>query len=203
MFDEKMARRNARRYRRKGLDRAARWMVDTLAGRGLEEAIVLEIGGGVGAIQLELLKAGAERTVNVELSAGYEHEAELLAREAGLAGRSERRLGDAVDDDSIPPADVVVMHRVVCCYPDSERLVGWAAEHARRALVFTHPPANLLTRWAVAAANAWHRLTGRGIPAYIHAPGAMIEVARTHGLEPVARRGRGIWRGAALVRAAE
>ena len=40
---------------------------------------VLEVGGGVGAIQLELLRAGAAGTTNVELSAAYEpYAAELL-----------------------------------------------------------------------------------------------------------------------------
>jgi 16S rRNA G966 N2-methylase RsmD len=65
----------ARRYRKRGLDRSARRMVEFLAQRGLEGASVLEVGGGVGEIEIELLKRGAARAVNLELSSAYDAEA--------------------------------------------------------------------------------------------------------------------------------
>src|SRR3954447_21466300 len=123
-FGERFARRVAGRYRAKGLDRTAQQIVDFLAERGIEGATVLEIGGGVGEIQIELLKRGARRAVNLELSPAYEREARALLDEAGLADRVERRLVDiAVAADEVEPADAVVLHRVVCCYPDYERLL--------------------------------------------------------------------------------
>jgi hypothetical protein len=104
---------------------------------------LLEIGGGVGKLQIELLKRGAARAVDLELSAAYEQEAKSLLREAGLEERAERRLHDiAMDPEGVEAADVVVLHRVVCCYPDYERLLGRAAQHARRLLVFSYPPRN-------------------------------------------------------------
>src|SRR4029079_3231179 len=92
--------------------------------RGLAGRTVMESGGGVGEIQIELLKHGAERTVNLELVAAYDGEARRLLAEEGLQDRAERRLHDiAVDPEGVEPADVVVLHRVVCCYPDYERLL--------------------------------------------------------------------------------
>src|ERR687887_2194076 len=91
IFGEKTARRDLRKYRRRGLDRAARRIADFLVGGGVAGDSVLEVGGGVGAIQLELLKAGAARTTNVELSPEYEpYAAELLGDDT----RAERRVGD-------------------------------------------------------------------------------------------------------------
>ena len=69
-------------------------MVDELVRRGIEGASVLEVGGGVGAVEIELLEAGAARAANVELSDGYEEEAARLLAEKGLAGRVRRTLGD-------------------------------------------------------------------------------------------------------------
>jgi magnesium-protoporphyrin O-methyltransferase len=92
------------------------------------------------------------------------------------------------------------MHRVVCCYPDYERLIGEAANHARRVLVFSFPPRNLVSRIINASANLWMRITRRDFRSYVHAPERMIEVARRQGLEPVARRKRRIWLAVALVR---
>src|SRR5215510_15690800 len=97
LFNEKFARRMAKRYRKRGLDKTARRMVEFLEARGIEGATVLEVGGGVGEIQLELLKRGAERTVNLELSPAYDEAAAELLREAGLEGRTERRLLDIAD----------------------------------------------------------------------------------------------------------
>ncbi|MCH7901051.1 MAG: SAM-dependent methyltransferase, partial [Acidobacteria bacterium] len=68
-------------------------MVDFLVSRGVEGADVLEVGGGVGAIQVELFKSGVAKSVNVELSAGYEDAARSLAKAEGVEDRVTRRLG--------------------------------------------------------------------------------------------------------------
>ena len=68
-------------------------MVEALTDRGVDGATVLEIGGGIGDIQIELLKHGAARTVNVELSSAYEADAAELVRAAGLADRAHRARG--------------------------------------------------------------------------------------------------------------
>jgi len=176
----------ATRYRRRGLDSTARHMVAVLAEHGIEGATVLEIGGGVGEIHVELLRRGAARAVNLELSPAYDAEAARLAREAGVQDRVERRLHDiAVDPEAIAPADVVVLHRVVCCYPDYERLLGAAAAHARSLLVFSHPRRNLISRLIVGAQNLGLRLMRREFRIFLHPTAAMLAVLREHGLEVV------------------
>jgi hypothetical protein len=182
-FDPRFARRMAARYRKRGLDRPARRMVEFLQSRGLEGASVLEVGGGVGEIQLELLKRGAERAVNLELSPAYDDEAARLVREAGLEGRVERRVHDiAVDPVAIEPVDIVVLHRVVCCYPDYERLLAAAGSHARRLLVFSHPPRNLVSRAVVGAQNLAFRVRRSEFRTFAHPPAAMLAVLERDGL---------------------
>ena len=44
---------------------------------------VLDVGGGIGAIELELLAAGAERATNVELSGEYEQSPRSCSLSAG------------------------------------------------------------------------------------------------------------------------
>ena len=155
VLDERFARRMGERYRKRGLDKTARHIVSFLEQRGIGGASVLEVGGGVGEIQLELLKRGAARAVNLELSPAYEEEASRLLREAGLEERAERRLHNiAAEPEAVEAADVVVLHRVVCCYPDYERLLGAAAQRARRMLVFSYPRRNAsLQRLAIGVAE--------------------------------------------------
>src|SRR5881392_4534964 len=94
VFSERSAQAEARRYRRRGLDATSRRIVDFLRTQGVEGSTVLEVGGGIGGIQIELLKAGAARAVSIELTPTYEEEATALLREMGLEERVERRIMD-------------------------------------------------------------------------------------------------------------
>jgi hypothetical protein len=193
-FNERVARRDARRYGRKGLDRNARRIVELVQRRGVEGRTVLEVGGGIGAIQLELLKAGAVRAVNVELSPAYDPYAVELLRVKGLEARADRRVLDFAERaEELEPADVVVLHRVVCCYPDYETLVGAAAEHARDQLLLTFPRDVWWTRLGLGTINRLQRLRRRAFRVYLHAPVAIMDVASSRGLELATRERGRLW----------
>lgn len=201
MFGRRFARRLARRYRRRGLDPAASMMVDFLAGDGLRGATVLEIGGGVGGIGVELLRRGAQLATTLELSSAYDAEARRLAAEAGVADRVRRAVVDiAASSVDVEPADLVVLHRVVCCYPDHEGLLRAAADHCHRRLAFSHPPRNPVTRATAAAENTMHRLLGREFRVFAHPPQAMVDVVAARGMRPVLTGAARVWQVQGLAR---
>jgi 16S rRNA G966 N2-methylase RsmD len=194
MFDDRFARRTAARYRKRGLDRTARRMLDLLAADGVHGATVLEIGGGVGEIQLELLRRGAASATNLELSPGYEAAAARLLDEAGLTGRVDRLVADlATDPGAAAPADIVILHRVVCCYPDYPTLLAAAAAHARRQLVFSFPPRNPVSRTVVAVQNRLLGWGGREFRTFAHPPAAMLAVLAEHGLHAALAHRGAVW----------
>jgi magnesium-protoporphyrin O-methyltransferase len=200
-FSERVARRDARRYRKKGLDANARRVVEFLRDHGLQGRTVLEVGGGVGSIQLELLRAGAERAVNVELSPAYERPAGDLLVAAGLQERAERRVLDfAAHPGEVEAADFVVMHKVVCCYPDYRALVAPAANKAREALVLTLPADRRWVRLGAKLVNLVERLRGHEFRTFVHDPEAVLEVAGREGLALAREENGPIWRFAGLTR---
>lgn len=157
-------------------------MVDWVVSQGVEGASVLDIGGGVGEIGLVLLRRGAASATTLELSTAYDEPAAALAAEEGFTGRVHRRIGDIAFDASVAdPADVVVLHRVVCCYPDIERLLAAAAGHANRAVVLSHPPRSLFFRAGSSLQNAGLRLMRRQYRSYVHSPSEMAQVLRSCG----------------------
>lgn len=106
----------------------------------------------------------------------------------------------AADPDGVEAADVVVLHRVVCCYPDYERLLTAAADHAKRLVVFSFPPRNTIGRVLVTVGNAMLRLIGREYQTFVHPPAAMLAVLEQHGLTSVFEHHGVAWQVAGLER---
>jgi magnesium-protoporphyrin O-methyltransferase len=178
-------------------------MVAYLVDRGVEGASVLEIGGGVGDIQLELLAQGASRTTNLELVDAYDADATELAETAGMRDRMIRRQVDiAATPEEVETHDIVVLHRVVCCYPDYERLLTAAADHAKRLLVFSHPPRNWVTRTFTRVQRVGFRLMGKSFQMFAHPPVALVAIAEGRGMRTDYTHRGPVWQIVGLGRAA-
>lgn len=201
-FNEKEARRNLRRYEKKGHDELTRSMVDYLVSRGMQGRSVLEVGGGIGTIQIELLEAGAETTVNVELSGEYEGVATELLERADLSDRARRLVGDFTDLASELEADDVVLNRVICCYPYADRLMSAALSSSKRFVAATFPRDRLLARLAVGAANTYRRLRRIAFKAFVHPTDRIEAVAVSEGFEIVFRDRNLVWDAVVFERAA-
>ena len=203
VFGLGFARHSASRYRKRGLDKTAARMVAYPVDRGIDGASVLEIGGGVGDIQLELLGKGASRTTNLELVDAYDTDATELAEIAGMRDRMTRRQVDiAVTPDEVEAHDIVVLHRVVCCYPDYERLLTAAADHAKRLLVFSHPPRNWVTRTFTHLQRVGFRLMGKSFRTFAHPPAALVATAEGRGMRTDYTHRGPVWRVVGLARTA-
>lgn len=169
-FHDRTARRELRRYRRKGPSGTTRRLIEALSQRLPESGFTgLDVGGGVGAIQHALLERGAERVVAVDASAGYIRAAREEARDRGFEDRLEQLEGDFVElAEAIPEVDVVTLDRVVCCYPDMPALVGASAERARRLYGVVVPRERWWVRIGLAATNLYLRVRRSAFRVYLH-----------------------------------
>ena len=201
IFSEKSAQSEAKRYRRKGLDRLSRRIAELVIARGVEGGTLLEVGGGIGAIEIELLKAGASRATNVELTPTYEEAAGQLLREAGVVDRVERRVGDFVEAGAdLESADFVILNRVICCYPDMPRLAAAAAECARSTLVLSFPNDRWWTRLGLTLVNLGFRAFRVQFQVFLHRPYRILAEAEGHGLRTRHNRRGLVWQTTALER---
>lgn len=183
MFKPRDARRSLTRYRRKGLDKIEQRMVASVPAAALDGARILEIGGGIGAIQAEFLAAGADRGEIVELVAAYEPYARELAHAKGLESRSTFRVADILDEpETVAHGDIVVLNRVVCCSPDGVQLAGVAARHADRMLLLSFPRDRLLVRAVARVVNGLLRLVGRRFRIFLHPRDSLYRAAQAEGL---------------------
>jgi SAM-dependent methyltransferase len=203
VFDPAQAERDRERYRRRGPDRTTRMLLDLIrpyAGRG---STVLDIGGGIGIIDHELLRAGAVHAVLVDASAAALAVARQLAREKNALGRIEFVEGDFVRlAAEIDGADIVTLDRVVCCYPDVEGLVGLSAARARTVFGLVLPRDRWVIRLGARIMNLWFRMRRKAYRAYPHPNRRVDELAAAGGLRPRAEARTFFWRVVAYDRSA-
>jgi magnesium-protoporphyrin O-methyltransferase len=201
IFSEKNAAGEARRYRRNGLDGTSKRIFDFIRGRGIEGKTLLEVGGGIGAIEIELLKAGMARAVNVELTPTYEAAAGDLLVEAGLSDRVGRRVMDFAEAGTeVETADVVVMNRVICCYPDMPKLAGAAADRARGLLVMSFPNRRWWTRLGLTLANFGFRVIRMQFRVFLHPPALIVAAVEERGFKTRLNQPGLLWQVVALER---
>jgi magnesium-protoporphyrin O-methyltransferase len=193
-FNPKKAERDLRRYQRRGPDGTTRILLSELRRWPLQGLHLLDVGGGIGVIAVELAGAGLASITFADASAGYLEAARRHLASRGASRASQFFLGDfAATADSLPDADVVTLDRVVCCYPDVEALLRGAAARARRMVAFTYPRDTWYVRAAVVLENSWYWLRRDSFRAFVHSPERMASVLEASGFVRAARHATLQW----------
>jgi SAM-dependent methyltransferase len=194
LFGDSMARHELKRYRRRGPSRTTRLLLEGLRRHELEGFELLDIGGGVGALQHELLESGARAAVAVDASPAYLAAAETEARRRGLEGRVTYRYGDAVElADDLPQVDVVTLDRVLCCYPDMPALVAASVGRTRNLYGLVFPRESWWVRIGVTAINLMEWARRKAFRVYLHGVSRIEDETARHGLETAYRRRTWLW----------
>lgn len=194
LFDERTARKDLNRYRRKGPRKTTRILLDAIEAEGVGGSTLLDIGGGVGAISNELLNAGAERATVVDASPAYLQAAQTEAERQGHAAWIEYHSGDFVGvAPQIPPADVVTLDRVICCYDEVEALVSASARKARRIYGVVYPRDAWWNRLGVSVVNFACRVRRNPFRVFVHSPEAVERFLRREGFTRRFYRATPIW----------
>jgi Methyltransferase domain len=184
-YNEKTAAADLRSYRKKGPRPWTRTLIAALAAEGVEDATLLDIGGGIGVIHHELLAAGADRAVGVEASSAYLDAARAESDRRGHGDRVTYRHGDFVAlAGSVPPADIVTLDRVLNVYPDWERLAGLSAARARRLYGVVIPRDTRFVRLVIFGINLTLRLQRKRIRAAVVPVDAIERVVGENVLSP-------------------
>jgi SAM-dependent methyltransferase len=195
-FSPRTARRDLRRYRRRGPLPATRRLLAAIRREGpVDDRTLLDIGGGVGAIPHELLDEGLACVDAVDASSAYLDANREEAERRGHAARMTFHHGDftALEAD-LPEADIVTLDRVICCYPDMERLVAASTRKARQLYGLVYPRERWWVRLVLRGANLTFRIRRCGFRVYLHQREAVDGLVRDLGFEPCYEATTIIWR---------
>lgn len=193
-FDDRVAARERKKYRKRGPDKSTRLLIEALREHAGEARTLLDIGGGIGAIQHAFVGDGFEAGVSVDASPAYLHTARAEAEERGYVHKMRYLEGDFLAHaDAVSEADVVTLDRVICCFDDMEALVTASAGKARRLYGLVFPRVNVLTRPGFRMLNLMLRLRRSAFRTYLHPTERVDALVRARGLHLVTYRQTLLW----------
>lgn len=169
LFDEKEAQKELRRYRKKGPRKTTGKLLEGLADRNLSGMTLLDIGAGIGAIQMGLFKEGVASSTDVDASVAYLKAAQQQIQEQGLDQKAQFIEGDFMDrHQDIAPHDMVTLEKVICCYPDVEGLLNHSLVKCMRYYGIVYPRDGWIAQALTGLANLYFRLQKNPFRTYIH-----------------------------------
>ena len=192
-FTLERAKTEMRRYRRRGPTGTARRILAMLREADARAMAVMDVGGGIGVMHHELLATGARSAVQVEASTAY---IDVAREEAVRRAQSDRVTfvhGDAVNAvPGLPPADLVVLDRVLCCYPEFEPLVEVTAGRAIQYWAASYPRERWFIRLQMQWENSRREKAGNEFRSYLHPVDRVYALLAKAGLTPI-RTHRGMF----------
>jgi len=184
LFSEKYVAGELKRYRRRGPDKTTRILIEALKEAEIDGLTLLDIGGGLGAIQHEMLSAGVQRATDVDASNAYINAAKAETARRGYAGQVDYQHGNFVDlATDVPSADIVTLNRVICCYPDMKKLVGLSVARAGKLYGLVFPRNTWWMKVWLVLQTFFLKLKRSHFRTYLHSTEAVEELVHNHGFK--------------------
>ncbi|MDX1435855.1 MAG: methyltransferase, partial [Anaerolineales bacterium] len=195
VFDAESAEKERRAFLKDGPDKQEQLLISALLQEGVQDASLIDIGGGVGALPVALLEAGASQATAVEASTGYITSSRKLMDARNLADRVRYEHGDFVEiAPTLEPADIVTLVRSVCCYPDMQGLVGLSSERARRLYGLIYPRDTWWLRSAFRIAQPFFQFFWRtSFQFFVHPTEEVEAIIHSKGFKRRFYKTSGIW----------
>ena len=168
-FDTKNAKKDLKRYLKRGPRKPTKRLNETFKKLDINHLTLLDIGGGVGPIPLELIPQGLSKVTDVDASEGYINVAKAEAEKRGYKNIIDYLSGDFLDvHTAIEPHDIVTLDKVICCYPYVEELLKASLSKAKTYYALVHPQANFMARLVVWGLNLTLKIRGNHFRTFIH-----------------------------------
>ena len=194
LFSQQYVNKKLSHYRAKGPDKTTRLLTKGIREKDVDGLSLLDIGGGVGAIQHDLLEAGVQDVTSVDASSAYLAASREEAQRRGFADRVSYYHGNFVElAPDIQPADIVTLDRVICCYPDMEKLVSLSAQRARKFYGLVYPRDVWWVKIVLAIENFFFWLRRNPFRTFAHPTRLVEDLLGRNGLKRRSHRQTLVW----------
>ena len=201
MFDKKSAKRDLKRYLKKGPSTTTKILLNAVNKIGVQGMTFLDIGGGIGAIQYALIKWGALNGVSIEASSAYIDSIKEETGENNLTEKVVFKHGDFTTIASdLNSSDIVTLDKVICCYDDMNRLVDLSSKLAQKIYAVVYPRDNWWTKLFLPIINFYPKIKGSSFRLFIHPTNKVEDIIIKNGLKRIYNTTRLFWQVAVFIR---
>jgi len=181
-------------FRKKGLAKEQKYLVDGITSSGIQDKSILEIGSGVGGLHISLLKKGAKSAIGIDIAQGMLDGAKTLSKELGMEARTEYILGDFVQlNGKIADADITVLDKVVCCYEDVDALLDKSLSKTRNIYALSFPKSNILIKLLISIPIILGKLLKWQFRPYWHDWDAVVKRIESAGFTQTYKNATMVW----------
>lgn len=185
-FDAKTAEKEYRKYLKKGPSRVSSKLIEHLSKLPIADRSLIDVGGGIGALQWWFLGAGGAQTVAIDASSGYLKKAKEHAAKNGWEAKTKFIMGDfAQFQDRVEAADFVTLDKVICCYPDYEEILEASCQSAATYISLSYPIDGIISKAVAGIGALFTRLKSNSFQPYIHPVRKIREVISQKGYDRI------------------
>lgn len=182
VFDLKSAQKEMKSFQKKGASKSTKKLLYLMAKYNYSGKSLLDIGGGVGAIQWEFFQFGGAQTMDVDASQGYIKVASDYAQKNNFNARFE--FGDFNDvSEKIDQHDFVTLDKVICCYPDYQLLLGNALSKTNEVIALTMPIGGPISKFFAFLSRVYMKIKGNPFRTYVHDPKKVHDFIESKGFQ--------------------
>ncbi|MEC8945151.1 MAG: hypothetical protein VYD72_02015 [Chloroflexota bacterium] len=168
-FNESYFENYLREYRSKGLPAQSKLIFEYLVSYGIKDHSILEVGSGAGALHMNLVNSGAQRSLGVDASEWANKAAERLKKEIDPSLNSKTIIGEfSKGQQNYGNFSLVIMDRSICCYPDLNSLLRSAICHSSDLIAISIPRKLVWIRIGATLINMVQSLLRKKFRIYVH-----------------------------------
>lgn len=184
LFDQKGARKELKRYLKKGPRNTTRRLLSYLDHYNKQGKRLLDIGGGIGAIQWYFLSHMGAETTDVDAADAYLKVAKEYATEHHWEDRCKFVKGDFSEVGSaIQVHDFVTLDRVICCYPDYISLLKMAMDKCGSVLALSYPMSSPIAQLISEMTGMYLYMKRNPFRTFIHSSSAVESFITSQGFK--------------------
>jgi len=194
LFDLKGAKKELRKYKRKGPGNATKKLIDLMFNDDVTNKSLIDIGGGIGAIQWAFLKKGGKSVCDIDASNGYIAVAKTFAEEQGYGENVRFVQGDFVEKSiEISNSDYTTLDKVICCYPDYKSLLSATLKKCNSTIGIVYPFGGLLPKAVAKLEMIYFWIRNIQFGTYIHNPKEVEKFVLDQGFEIIEKSTSFLW----------
>jgi magnesium-protoporphyrin O-methyltransferase len=185
-FDKKKSNKEYRDYLKKGPSRITAKIIKQLTSQTIEGKSLLDVGGGIGALQWWFLTMGGAQTSSIDASSSYLLQSQNHATENEWGSKTQFIFGDYTEvHNQVHSPDYITLDKVICCYPNFKEIIEISCFKANSHVALSYPTDDVFSKIIFGLIILFMEFKRNSFRPYIHPVKSIRKAFEQYGYERV------------------